>query len=127
MEFKQKDGNPDALITNFALGSSDAAITLDGPLGKKADFIFSSRRSYLQLLFTALQLPILPTYNDFQYKVNYKINDRNRISFIGLGAIDLFKLNSSVNDNISDSNQICLLYTSPSPRDATLSRMPSSA
>ena len=26
-----------------------------------------------------------------------------------------------------DGNQICLLYTSPSPRDATLSRMPSSA
>ena len=25
------------------------------------------------------------------------------------------------------SNQPCLLYTSPSPRDATLSRMPSSA
>ena len=24
-------------------------------------------------------------------------------------------------------NEICLLYTSPSPRDATLSRMPSSA
>ena len=26
-----------------------------------------------------------------------------------------------------DRNQPCLLYTSPSPRDATLSRMPSSA
>ena len=26
-----------------------------------------------------------------------------------------------------DDNQNCLLYTSPSPRDATLSRMPSSA
>ena len=26
-----------------------------------------------------------------------------------------------------DANKICLLYTSPSPRDATLSRMPSSA
>ena len=26
-----------------------------------------------------------------------------------------------------DRNQVCLLYTSPSPRDATLSRMPSSA
>ena len=25
------------------------------------------------------------------------------------------------------NNKICLLYTSPSPRDATLSRMPSSA
>ena len=26
-----------------------------------------------------------------------------------------------------ESSQVCLLYTSPSPRDATLSRMPSSA
>ena len=34
----------------------------------------------------------------------------------------------SVEDLISHSElDICLLYTSPSPRDATLSRMPSSA
>ena len=31
-----------------------------------------------------------------------------------------------VNEN-GWSNRTCLLYTSPSPRDATLSRMPSSA
>ena len=30
-------------------------------------------------------------------------------------------------DLASDDANICLLYTSPSPRDATLSRMPSSA
>ena len=29
--------------------------------------------------------------------------------------------------NDADGNRSCLLYTSPSPRDATLSRMPSSA
>ena len=29
--------------------------------------------------------------------------------------------------NVLDANEACLLYTSPSPRDATLSRMPSSA
>ncbi|MFN5878483.1 MAG: carboxypeptidase regulatory-like domain-containing protein, partial [Flavobacteriales bacterium] len=77
ISFKQKDGNPDALITNFALGSSDAALTFDGPLGKKADFIFSARRSYLQFLFAALQLPFLPTYNDAQFKVNLKLNQKN--------------------------------------------------
>ena len=33
------------------------------------------------------------------------------------------------NDELEELNQnnVCLLYTSPSPRDATLSRMPSSA
>ena len=30
-------------------------------------------------------------------------------------------------DNDSDNNCVCLLYTSPSPRDGLLSRMPSSA
>ena len=29
--------------------------------------------------------------------------------------------------DIEGQNDVCLLYTSPSPRDATLSRMPSSA
>ena len=31
------------------------------------------------------------------------------------------------NSNFSTSNDTCLLYTSPSPRDGLLSRMPSSA
>jgi hypothetical protein len=106
LAFKQKDGNPDAVITNFALGSSDAALTLDGPIGKKVDFIFSARRSYLQFLFAALKLPILPTYNDFQYKINYKINQKNKLTFIGLGAIDVFRLNGKVNENITDSSTI---------------------
>jgi len=106
LSFKQKEGNKERLITNFALGSSDAALTFDGPLGEKANFIFSARRSYLQFLFAALQLPILPTYNDFQYKVSYRPNQKNKISFIGLGAIDDFNLNSSVNDNITDLDVI---------------------
>ena len=106
LAFKQKDGNEDGLITNFALGSSDAALTFDGPLGKKANFIFSARRSYLQFLFAALKLPILPTYNDFQYKVNVDLNAKNRISFIGLGAIDQFALNADVNEGLTDTAQI---------------------
>ena len=32
-----------------------------------------------------------------------------------------------VSDRASEETDSCLLYTSPSPRDATLSRMPSSA
>ena len=104
--FKQKDGNKEGLITNFALGSSDIALTFDGPIGKKVDFIFSARRSYLQLLFAALKLPFLPTYNDAQFKINYAINDKNKISFIGLGALDDFMLNTKVNEDVTDPETI---------------------
>ena len=34
---------------------------------------------------------------------------------------------TEVGKEIFDDGGVCLLYTSPSPRDATLSRMPSSA
>jgi hypothetical protein len=106
LEFKQRNGNPDRLITNVMVGSSDVALTFDGPVGKKIDYIFSARRSYLQFLFTALRLPFLPTYNDFQYKVNYKIDSKSTLTFIGLGAIDQFRLNTTVNNGISDSSTI---------------------
>jgi len=88
------------------VGSSDAAITLDGPVGKKSDFIFSARRSYLQFLFKALSLPFLPTYNDFQLKFSSNINAKNTITLIGLGAIDDFELNTGVNDNIDNPETI---------------------
>ena len=40
---------------------------------------------------------------------------------------DLPSTKSVKNPLASTSSETCLLYTSPSPRDATLSRMPSSA
>ena len=37
------------------------------------------------------------------------------------------ELKTEIENLVKDHYKICLLYTSPSPRDATLSRMPSSA
>ena len=39
----------------------------------------------------------------------------------------LVKENSKANEFLNQTNYICLLYTSPSPRDPKTSRMPSSA
>ena len=40
---------------------------------------------------------------------------------------ELNRMDFHPKDLKSDEHRACLLYTSPSPRDATLSRMPSSA
>ncbi len=96
-DFKQKDGNSEKLVTTATLGSSDLGITLDGPIGKKTTFIASARRSYLGWLFKLLELPFLPIYNDAQFKTKIRFNDKNEISFIGLGAVDDFKLNLDAN------------------------------
>lgn len=98
LEFKQIDGNKDKIRFRGTLGSSDLGITVDGPLGKKTTYVASVRRSYLQFLFAALQLPFLPTYTDYQFKIKTKLNDKNEISLIRIGAFDEFALNTEAND-----------------------------
>jgi hypothetical protein len=106
IEFTQKDGNPEKINTRATLGTSDAGITLDGPINNKTTFIASVRQSYLQFLFKLIKLPFLPTYNDFQFKVKHQLSANSEISLIGLGAIDNFKLNESVNKNVTDEETI---------------------
>jgi len=90
-QFKQKNGNTNHVQGNFRLSASEVAATFDGPLSKKTTFLASARRSYLQLLFKALDLPIRPNYWDFQFKTTTKINKKTTLTFLGIGAIDEFK------------------------------------
>lgn len=89
-EFKQRQGNPDRLSGNVRLSSSELATTLEGPMGPKSTFIASARRSYLQFLFTALDLPIRPNYWDFQLKTTHQLTPKTTLTFVGVGAIDEF-------------------------------------
>ena len=106
IEFTQKRGNPTSLNARTTLGTSDAGITLDGPLGKNTTFMASVRQSYLQFLFKLLKLPFLPTYTDFQLNLNSNISDNNQLSFLFIGAIDNFNLNEEVNDDVTDEETI---------------------
>ena len=110
MEIRQKDGSKDRLHSKISVGASDAALTLDGPAGKKSTFIISARQSYLQLLFKAIGLPFLPTYNDFQIKYKYSVGLKNELTFIGLGAIDNMTLNTDLQKTGTESQQYLLSY-----------------
>ncbi len=91
-QFRQKNGNPNQLQGNFRMSGTEVAATLDGPISKRTTFLASVRRSYLELLFQALDLPIRPNYWDYQFKTTTKINDKTTLTTIGLAAIDDFKL-----------------------------------
>ena len=91
-QFKQRTGNPNKFQGNFRLSATEVAATIEGPLSKnkRTTFLASARRSYLQFLFSVLDLPIRPNYWDFQTKITHQIDKKTTLSFIGLGAIDEF-------------------------------------
>ena len=61
----------------------------------------------------------------------FQVSDDNIIDFVEFEAVveDNYAVSAqgSGNEDVDNGCNGCLLYTSPSPRDATLSRMPSSA
>jgi hypothetical protein len=87
---KQREGNRERLQGNVRLSASEVAGTFEGPISKNTNYMASIRRSYLQLLFKAIDLPIRPNYWDFQYKVTHRINPKTTLTAIGIGAIDEF-------------------------------------
>ncbi len=98
LEFSHKEANADNVKFRATVGASDLALSSEGPLSEKSSFLASVRRSYLQFLFKALELPFLPTYNDFQFKYKNRLNDKLELSFIGLGALDQFDLNTGADE-----------------------------
>lgn len=99
---KQRNGNPDKLSGNLRLSGTELAATLEGPLSEKTTFLASARRSYLQYLFSLLDIPIRPNYWDFQYKIAHQLNPKTTLNLIGLGAIDQFRLSPPKNSTLEN-------------------------
>lgn len=104
-DFSLKDGREDRWTANGIVGASDLGITLEGPVNKKSSLVFSARRSYLQFLFDLFNLPFLPVYNDVQFKYKYRLDEKNHITLLGIGAIDDFSLNLDAPNNIDDPQE----------------------
>ncbi len=95
-EIQLKDGNRENMQTQMTLGASELTLSNEGPIGENTTYLLSARRSYLQGLFKVLELPFLPTFNDFQLKTTTKLNDKTELTFLGVGAIDQFVLNEEI-------------------------------
>ncbi len=98
-DFRLKDGRDDKWTMNAIVGASDVGLTFDGPVTPKSTLVFSVRRSYLKFLFGIFNLPFLPVYNDLQFKYKYKIDDKNQLTVLGIGAVDDFSLNYDAPEN----------------------------
>lgn len=116
LAFEQREGNDQKYSGNVRIGASEAGATFNGPLFKRGKersnttLMVSARRSYLQFVFALVGLPIRPDYWDYQWKLNHKIDERNSLTFIGLGSIDDFSVVAP--DNF-DVEQQAALETAP--------------
>ena len=89
---ENRPGSPGLLSGDVTVGATETALSLDGSSGEDFNWTFSARRSYLQLLFELIGLPIRPAYWDFQSRVEWSLTPKDRLVYFGLWAIDDFDI-----------------------------------
>lgn len=89
MDVKYRNGDKREFNTKLDLGIAGAGIVLEGPIQKeKSSFLFSARRSYLDLILSSTGLTAVPLYSNFNLKATYELSDNHKLSLIGLAGID---------------------------------------
>jgi hypothetical protein len=94
-----RNGNEDMFGGKVNLSATGFGLGLEGPVGNSGSFLFSARRSYLDLIFKAAGFSFIPEYWDFQTKIHYDINSNNSLSFLGIGALNTVSLNNETLDD----------------------------
>jgi outer membrane receptor for ferrienterochelin and colicin len=92
MDIKYRDGDKNNLTGKFDLGIAGAGFIIEGPVQDgKSSYLFSARKSYLDLILPATGLTAVPNYTNFNLKVTYDLSKEHKLVLLGLGGIDKIK------------------------------------
>lgn len=99
LKLDMASGRTDQFGSKLLVSATQYGLNFEGPLFTNGSYIISARQSYLDLIFKAADLPFVPIYTDFNVLVNYDISNRDKLFFIGLGAIDRVERDQSSEEN----------------------------
>ncbi|MCS7054477.1 MAG: TonB-dependent receptor [Ignavibacterium sp.] len=102
-----RQGRNDRLGGKATISASQFGLNLEGPaFADNSNFIFSVRRSYLDFIFKAAGFAFVPEYYDVLSKYEYKIDNRNSISYLFIGAFDNVKFFNDTPEKRFDNSRI---------------------
>lgn len=93
-----REGRKDKLGGKATISATQFGLNAEGPISDKSNFLFSARRSYLDLIFKAAGFGFVPEYYDVLSKFNYDIDNQNSLSFLLIGAFDNVKFFNDTED-----------------------------
>lgn len=98
-ELDLASGRSDHIGFKGLISATQFGFSTQGPLTDRGNFIFSARKSYLDLIFKAAGLPFVPVYTDFNLLANFQPTNRDKISLVSLTAIDRVDRDQSTLEN----------------------------
>lgn len=89
MDISFREGNRDETDLQFDLSMMGIGMVAEGPLGRdKGSWMFSARRSYIDLLIKLMGQGVPVSYSDFQGKAVLDLSTRSRLTLLGVLGVD---------------------------------------
>lgn len=96
MNLQFREGSRDEHDFQIDLNMAGFGVIGEGPLfSRRGSWMFSGRRSYLDLLVEAIATGVTPKYSDWQGKLVYDLSSRSRISALGVAGFDYISWDKS--------------------------------
>ena len=104
LDIYQKEGNNKEYHLSGGIGAISSRLLAEGPIVKdKSSFVVAGRTSYAHLFLKLADNPNAVSFYDLNAKLNYKINDNNRIFLSGYFGKDKMDFNNFFSNNYSNS------------------------
>jgi len=104
MELQFREGNREEFDGQVDLNFAGFGAILEGPIKReRGSWMFSARRSYLDLLVDAIAVGVAPKYSDYQGKIAYDLSSRSKLTLLGIAGVDYISFDSST--SWEDGNQ----------------------
>lgn len=104
MNISFREGYRKRFLSDINLSTAGFGGVFEGPLfTKKGSFIFSVRKSFLNLIRGAIRLAAVPDYWDFNLKTVYDFSPNTKLTFVGVGGLDKISFEGESSE-ISDDN-----------------------
>jgi hypothetical protein len=101
-----RDGRKDRIGGKATISASQFGLNLEGPVDHSGSFVFSARRSYLDFIFKAAGLSFVPEYWDFLAKGEYRLGRNDRLSVLGIAALDNVKFFNNDRQQRFDNSRV---------------------
>jgi len=104
LDIYQKEGNNKEYHITGGIGAVSSRLLAEGPIVKdKSSFVVAGRTSYAQLFMKLANNPNSVSFYDLNAKLNYNINDNNRIFLSGYFGKDKMDFSNFFSNNYGNS------------------------
>lgn len=97
------DGNTSSIGGKATLSATQFGLNLEGPIADQTSFIFSARKSYLDIVFRAYNYSFVPEFCDYMGKITVRLGNQDKLSFLGVAAYDNYSLFNDSKEHIYEN------------------------